>query len=148
METATQIANNIEILSPEHRIIRYVVKMWRNRANSEWLADKNIKKVMSNGKLVKNIVRQHFIDRGILTGAEFDSAIQRGVSANILTNDLSKCGPTLIQVADILDARQTAENEEAQAQRDATRLAALPTAERDALAINYSARTLEILATK
>lgn len=111
MATATQIANNIATLSPEHRIVRYVVKMWRNRANSAWLADKNIKKVLSNGKLVKNIVRQHFIDRGILTGEEFDTAIQRGVSAGVLTNDLSECGPTLIQVSDILDARQQAETD-------------------------------------
>jgi len=148
MATATQIANAITTLSPEHRIIRYVVKMWRNRANSAWLADVNVKKVLSNGALVKNVVRQHFIDRGILTAEEFDTAIQRGVTAGVLTADLKECGPTLIQASDILDARQQAENEEAQAQRDATRLATLPTAERDALKANYSARTQEILATK
>lgn len=146
--TPEQIANNIATLSPDHRIIRYVVKMWRNRDNPAWTGNVNVKKVLTSGNLDVAKVRQHFVDRGIVTADEFNAAVQRGVKARVLTADLKKCGPTLIEVSDILDARQTAENEEAQAQADATRLATLPPADRDTLKANYSARTLEILAIK
>lgn len=148
MATPTQIANNIVTLSPEHRIIRYVVKMWRNRNNPTWTNDVNVKKVLNAGNLDIAKVRNHFVTRGIVTATEFNTAVQRGVTAGVLTADLRECGPTLIEVSDILDARQKAENDEAQAQADATRLATLEPADRDALKANYSARTLEILATK
>lgn len=147
MATPTQIANNITLLSPEHRIIRYVVKMWRNRNNPIWTGDVNVKKVLTSGSLDIAKVRQHFVERGIVTATEFNTAVQRGVTAGVLTADLKECGKTLIEVSDILDARQTAENEEAQAKADATRLATLPQADRDALKVNYNARTQEILAT-
>lgn len=147
MATPQQIANNITTLSPEHRIIRYVVKMWRNRNNPVWTGDVNVKKVLTSGNLDIAKVRNHFVERGIVTAAEFNTAVQRGVTAGVLTADLKKCGPTLIEVSDLLDARQKSENEEAQAQADAQRLATLPAADRDALKVNYSARTQEILAT-
>lgn len=109
MATATQIAKNITTLSPEHRIIQYVVKMWRNRNNPVWTDDANVKKVLNEGNLDVAKVRQHFVDRGIVTAAEFNTAVQRGVTAGVLTADLKECGPTLIEVSDILDARQDAE---------------------------------------
>lgn len=147
MATATQIANNITTLSPEHRIIRYVVKMWRNRNNPAWTNDVNVKKVLTSGNLDVAKIRNHFVDRGIVTATEFNDAIQRGVQAGVLTNDLKSVGQTLLDVNDIIEARVLAENEEAQAQRDAERLATLPANDRDALKGNYSARAQEILAT-
>lgn len=79
MATATQIADNITTLSPEHRIIRYVVKMWRNRNNSAWTDSANVKKVLTSGSLDIAKVRKHFVGRGIMTEEEFDTAVQRGV---------------------------------------------------------------------
>lgn len=110
MATATQIAKNIEIFSPEHRIIRYVVKMWRNRNNSDWDADKFVQFVRDGNKqLIKDKVKQHFINRNLMTAEEFDAAIQRGINAGVLTADLRETGALLIEVSDLLDAKQAAQ---------------------------------------
>lgn len=111
MATAQQIANNIEVFSPEHRIIRYVVKMWRNRNNPDWDADKFVQRVRDgNKKLLIAKVKEHFVDtRKLMTAEEFDTAVQRGIDAGVLTADLRTTGALLIQVSDLLDAKQAAQ---------------------------------------
>lgn len=108
MASATQIANLIEVLSPEHRILRYVAKMEKNVNNPIWENDKNVVGVKTDGKLDITKVKAHFIARNILTAVEFDDAVGSGILRGLITADLRSKGIELNEVSDLLDAKQTA----------------------------------------
>ena len=108
-KSSQQIADLIEVLSPEHRILRYVVKMERNVGDPVWENDKNVQGVKAGGKLDVAKVRAHFIARNILTAEEFDSAVGSGVLKGLISASLVSKGIALGEVSDILDAKQDAE---------------------------------------
>lgn len=69
-----------EYYTNESRIIRYVARMETYKDTPEWKDDKYVKKVLDSTKDINvDAMRQHFIDRNIMTGAEFDTAFQNVV---------------------------------------------------------------------
>lgn len=132
MATPQQIANNIASGSPEHRIIRYIVKMWRNRNDTEWNKNRFVQRIKDgDGGVNVRKIRDLFVERNICTADEFDTAIARGVNAGILSNDLRSVGKTLLDVNDLIEERVLAEGLEAEAQDQANRLMQFNKEERD-----------------
>lgn len=146
-QSSQQIADLIEVLSPEHRILRYVSKMESNIGNPIWQNDKNVVGVKTEGKLDIAKVKAHFIARNILTGVEFDDAVASGVLRGLISADLSSKGIELGEVNDILDVKQETASTELEAQHDAERLFTLEIEIREELRVNYSVRVNEILDT-
>jgi len=67
----------MKYLEPQHRILRYLAKIEDNLDNEVYMSNPHLVKCFTNGELDMVKVRQHFIDRQILTGDEFDEAVDK-----------------------------------------------------------------------
>ena len=146
MASAQQICNATASLSPLHRIIRYVGKMAANDTNPDWQNDPIVQSIKSGGKTDITKVRQHFIDRNIVTGAEFDQAVADAEAEGLINGpNMNISGPKFTSVYECLETRFTAEQQEKVDQYDANRLYGLGPDVYTDLRVNYNARVNEIL---
>lgn len=75
--------------SPEHILLRYLVKFHSFGDRPEWKANPHVQRCLSNGSLDLSKVRDLFAERGIMTAGEFDISLNDLVVQNFIASDLS-----------------------------------------------------------
>lgn len=69
-------AQTMQYMSLEERVLRYVVKMERNKDNPAWATTPSVEQVKRAGKPDIALVRNLFVERGIApTSGDFDTAV-------------------------------------------------------------------------
>ena len=104
MATAIQIANNVKYLSPEHKLIRFVAKAYANRNEPKYRVA--LAKVISDGEVDVAKIRNLFVNRGICTVDEFNSALQSGVQAGVFSQDLKQTGQLCVDANTLIEQKQ------------------------------------------
>lgn len=146
MASAAAIAAGTPIHSPLYEVIIYVGQLVLNANNPTYMQDVKVLRGLTNGQPDLDKLKPIFIEkRWVPDEATFDAALQQAVDEGLMNSQMQVSGPKLMQVFDLLVARQKAEAQEVQDQSDAQRLFGLGVEGYTALRGEYNARVNELL---
>lgn len=73
--------------SNQYKIGHYLFKMESNLNNPTWNNDRFVKGIrLGDGSIDLTEARKHFIERGIMSGEDFDAAVDKQSAAGYVTN--------------------------------------------------------------